>query len=247
MRNPLFQGAKGVQIMATPRTNRHKDMTAAPKSNPNNNATPIQSSQTEVVLASSAGRVPDSVIRPRSSHMNTSTAAPHAHPSRERNKFNIAETPSRPPSRSNLWKNYSQTPNLPPSSPTYHRGSKSPKEDFQFAVPDSVIRNPFSTATGNGNTREAEIIESTPTKPRNGSGNARSLASFAPLGMTNFSQRRDSLSVGQSISKIADTEADSSGKENLTPVKFTPLGRGMEESEDIYKTLGWDDDFDELA
>jgi len=104
-----------------------------------------------------------------------------------------------------------------------------------------VVRNPF--VAGNGNGRGVGLVDSTPTKPRNGNGRS----SFAPSGLTSFSQRRASLVLEQTVSKFADVETDSSGKENLTPVKSTSNRYRVEQAEDIYKTLGWDDDLDELA
>lgn len=252
IRNPLFQGAQSVQIMATPKNNRHKDMMAAPKSVVENNATPQKSSQ-DIIPASSAGRVPESIVRPRSStQANTSSLAPHAHPPREQNPFNLTETPSRPSSRARA--NHFQSLDFPPSSPDFVRGANSSKEEFQFAVPNSVVRNPFA-ASRNSNTGELEVIEATPTKPRGRSGSIRSLASFAPSALPSFSQRRDSLppALIDDAPKLAAIMEDTRGigKENVPPSFVKSMGGNgkMGESDSIYKTLGWedDDDLDDLA
>lgn len=111
------------------------------------------------------------------------------------------------------------------------RSPNSPKEDFQFAVPDSVIRNPFNARNEN---RENAIVEATPTKPR-----GRSLGSFAPPSLPSFSQRRDS-SVSASVANATKSGdfADVKEKENLAP----PIVEAEADEEvDIIKAFGWDD------
>jgi DNA replication regulator SLD3 len=128
-RNPLFQG---VQISATPKANRRKDV--APESQPSSLAKSIESSESAVIPVSSLPRIPQPVSRPSYEGMprtNSLYSAIQATPTRK-------AAPSLPQSRGGLLSapNHEYNTYLR-SSPLHVRRSNA---QLFTAVPDSAVK-----------------------------------------------------------------------------------------------------------
>lgn len=196
VRNPLFQG---VQISATPKTNRTRDVFSRPQQQQPHQKQ--REPELEAITASSAPRIPQSSL-PRA--RNPLLSSIQATPTRR-----SLPRPSRAMDRE---------PVFPPSSPIHIRRSSA---QLFSSVPDSAVKAvPTSWTTHGG-------IQETPVKKRAVS---TVFDHGHPVSSPNFDQ--------ENTKQVEVKESD-----DVPPIGTTRTQQG----ESIYKSLGWDDDSDDLA
>ncbi|PQE06339.1 hypothetical protein CJF32_00002060 [Rutstroemia sp. NJR-2017a WRK4] len=222
VRNPLFQGVQGVQIKATPKSSRQKDMFREPQL-PTSTPRKTEEQDLGFVAPSSISNIPQSTIRS----------------SRDYNPFNdlVQATPSRKsfsgPSRakSNVPMYDDELGALPPSSPLQARRSSA---QIFNSVPDSVIKRPSTASAPRG------VLE-TPVKRPSTSGMHFGLEE-TPV------KQSTELEFHHSHPPTVGEDKENSRNMAKAPevVKPFPTSRGNPDS--IYAALGWDDDdIDDLA
>jgi DNA replication regulator SLD3 len=222
VRNPLFQGVQGVQIKATPKSSRQKDMF---REHQLPTSTPRKTEEQDLgfVAPSSISNVPQSTIRP----------------SRDYNPFNglVQATPSRKSfssssrAKSNVPMYDDELGALPPSSPLQARRSSA---HIFNSVPDSIIKRPSTSSAPRG------ILE-TPVKRPSTSGMHFGLEE-TPV------KQSTELEFNHSHPPTVGEDKENSRNVPKAPevAKPFPTSRGNPDS--IYAALGWDDDdIDDLA
>ncbi|CAG8979415.1 hypothetical protein HYALB_00012448 [Hymenoscyphus albidus] len=199
VRNPLFQG---VQISATPKTNRSRDVFSKRQQQQSHQKT--REKELDTVPASSALRIPQSSVL-KASPRNPRFSSIQATPTRK--------SLSRPSSMMDLGRD--REPVLPPLSPCHIRRSSA---QLFAAIPDSAVKAaPASWAAHGG-------VQETPVKNRSVSTN---FDHGHPASSPKFDQE-NSRKVGV--------------EEIIQMVESSTMKTLQQQSDSIYKSLGWDDD-----
>jgi len=204
IRNPLFQG---VQISATPKANRRKDM--AFESQPSSLAKSIEEFGPAVVPGSSLPRIPQSALRLAHEGM---------------------------PKKNPLYSAIEATPTRKLASCSSQRGAllSAPEHDHNAYLPSSPLHVRRSsallfTAVSDSAAKRASTVSSygvqeTPVK------------------------RRQEITLDHSHPRLSEPGSDK--ENNRIERRKTLVGTSSQETgrtdENIYKSLGWDDDADDL-
>ncbi|KAE9376907.1 hypothetical protein N431DRAFT_480052 [Stipitochalara longipes BDJ] len=204
IRNPLFQG---VQISATPKANRRKDM--APESLPSSLAKSIEGSGSAVIPVSSLPRIPQSALRPSYEGILKNNPLYSA----------IEATPTRKAATGSCQRGgFLSAPEHDynaylPSSPLHVRRSSA---QLFTNVPDSTVKR-VSTASSYG-------VQETPVKRRQ-----EIMFDHGHPGLFGAGNDKENDIIER--------------KKTLMATSSQEMGRT---EENIYKSLGWDDDADDI-
>jgi DNA replication regulator SLD3 len=231
VRNPLFNS---VQITATPNATRHKDMIgnvqSLPAYNRNNNPGPYLNPSPDIIPASSAIRIPQSAIRPACSNSRDFQETPLANstPTRMSSKIKgtptVDETPSRQPG--NRAQDFGR---MMLSSPLMPRNSNI----MQFlSVPTSTTGNSRDIALSVSNTAKlSDMVFSTPVKTLKTFGR-QEIEAICP-------------DTGRGIERVVQDDQFARGMQG-SGSEAPKLVMNDDGDDSFYKSLGWDNDMDDL-
>lgn len=224
VRNPLFQGFQSVQIKATPKINRQKDVFSESQSTLSK---PKDSEQMEegLIPPSSVPTIPQSKVR-LSYDQNPFQDSVQATPSRK------AFSSSSRSTFANGDDNYGV---IPPSSPLQMRRSSA---QLFNSIPDSVVKRPSTSAAPRG-ILETPIKRSSPSTLFNG-------LEETPLKETLISNKLE-WKIGYSHPSGPSDQDQENIRDVPVAVEKLKSTQVYKKEVSYYEALGWNDDIDDLA
>ncbi|QSZ29086.1 hypothetical protein DSL72_003596 [Monilinia vaccinii-corymbosi] len=240
VRNPLFQGFQAVQIKATPKTSRQKDMFGESQSCVNR-STNSEEMEFGIVPPSSVSAIPQSTVRPsydRDPFRDSIQVTP------SRISFSSLPRPTNDPTNRDTDSDYGA---MPPSSPLQMRRSSA---QLFNSVPGSIVRRRPVSAVSRA-VLETPIKRPSPSPLYNG-------VEETPLKETPLKEKspKETLLGKIGVWKFGHSHPSDPSNQDQENIRDVPVALEKMKPTQVYKkevsyyeALGWndDDDIDDLA